>query len=79
MRDRYFIAAVVVVAALAAAMLAENIRKAAEPAFGPPNVDKAKVMSMVESGTLSFEEARFYSTEETGESPEAPAAREEAR
>jgi hypothetical protein len=63
MRDRTFIAAVALIGALALLILVGNIRDAGAPLYGPPNVDKKEVMSQVESGRLSFDEARFYSPE----------------
>lgn len=68
MRDRSFIAAVAIVGALAVLILIGNVRDAAAPYFGPPNVDQDVVMSKVRGGELSFEEARFYSLE-SGQGP----------
>lgn len=67
MRDRSFITAIALVAGLVAFILAGNIRDAGAPLYGPPNVDEEDVRSKVEGGSLSFEEARFYSIEEEPE------------
>ena len=75
MRDRAFIATVALVAALSLLILAGNIRDAGAPLYGPPNVDQKEVMSKVESGWLSFEEARFYSPEENRSAEEEAAER----
>ena len=64
MTNRSFVVAVTAVAALALLILMDNVRQATSPVFGPPNVDKGKVMSMVERGDLSFNKARFYVVEE---------------
>jgi hypothetical protein len=64
MRDRSFIAAIAVVGILAALVLAAAVREADPPLHGPPNVDRDEVMSKVESGSLSFDEARFYAVED---------------
>jgi len=80
MRDRSFIIAVALVGALALLIVAGNIRDAAAPLYGPPNVDEKEVMSKVKEGRLSFDEARFYSAEDrhpaatpAGSTPDEPA------
>lgn len=64
MRDRVFIFAVAFVGVLAVLILLQNVRESTAPLYGPPTVDKELVMSKVESGAVSFKEARFYVREE---------------
>jgi hypothetical protein len=63
LRDRAFIAAVAFVGVLAVFILVQNVRESKAPLYGPPTVDKKAVMSKVETGDLSFKEARFYVSE----------------